>query len=214
MPNGITPGQEQAFGLKPGQSGVAISQVDPNSPGAKAGLQVGDVIVAVNGNPVQDENSFRIQIAGMAPGTTVQLRIERNGQESTVPVTLGENTEYAKAQGGRNGRNPGGEEGGAVSALPGVQVDSLSQDLQQRLNLPARVTGVVVTGVEDGSVAGEAGLHEGDVIERVNHQKVTNPSEFDAAVKAAGGNQVLLLVYSSDQQGNGAARFIVIPGQK
>jgi S1-C subfamily serine protease len=214
MPNGITPGQEQAFGLKPGQTGVAISQVDPNSPGAKAGLQVGDVIVAVNGNQVQDENSFRIQIAGMAPGTTVQLRIERNGQESTVPVTLGENTEYAKAQAGRNGRNPGGEEGGAVSALPGVQVDSISPDLQQRLNLPARVTGVVVTGVEEGSVAGEAGLQEGEVIERVNHQKVTTPAEFDAAVKAAGGNQVLLLVYHTDQQGNGAARFIVIPGQK
>jgi Do/DeqQ family serine protease len=214
MPNGITPGQEQAYGLKPGQSGVAISQVDPNSPGAKAGLQVGDVIVAVNGNPVQDENSFRIQIAGMAPGTTVQLRIERNGQESTVPVTLGENTEYAKALGGRNGRNPGGEEGGAASALPGVQVDSISPDLQQRLNLPARVTGVVVTGVEEGSVAGEAGLQEGEVIERVNHQKVTTPAEFDAAVKAAGGNQVLLLVYHTDQQGNGAARFIVIPGQK
>jgi S1-C subfamily serine protease len=76
------------------------------------------------------------------------------------------------------------------------------------------VTGVVVTGVEDGSVAGEAGLQEGEVIERVNHQKVTTPAEFDAAVKAAGGNQVLLLVYHTDQQGNGAARFIVIPGQK
>jgi len=212
MPNGITPGEEQAYGLKPGQQGVAISQVDPNSPGAKAGLQVGDVIVAVNGTPVTDENSFRIQIAGMAPGTKVDLGIVRNGAELTVPVTLGENREYAKAleREGR-GHGQGGEEGGAASALAGVQVDSLSQDIQEKLRLPSHVTGVVVTDVDEGSAAAEAGLQEGDVIQLVNHRKVTSPAEFDAAVKAAGGHQLLLLVYKGDGQGNGASRFIVVP---
>jgi S1-C subfamily serine protease len=210
LPNGIAPGQEQAYGLKPGQTGVAISQVDPNSPGAKAGLQVGDVIVAVNGNPVQDENSFRIQIASFAPGTRVDLSIVRDGAEQKVPVTLGENTQIANALRGRNGENPGGEEGGSTSALAGVQVDNLTQDIQQKLRLPASVTGVVVTDVAEGSAAGEAGLREADVIERVNHQKVTSPSTFDEAIKAAGNRQVLLLVYSSDGRGNGGSRFIVI----
>ena len=212
MPNGITPGEEQAYGLKPGQEGVAISQVDPNSPGAKAGLQVGDVIVAVNGTPVTDENSFRIQIAGMPPGSKVELRIVRNGSELTVPVTLGENREYAKAlEGGGRNRGQGGNEGGAASALAGVQVDNLSQDVQEKLRLPSHVTGVVVTDVDEGSAAAEAGLQEGDVIQLVNHRKVTTPAEFDAAVKAAGGHQLLLLVYKSDGQGNGASRFIVVP---
>jgi len=211
MPNGITPGEEQAYGLKPGQQGVAISQVDPNSPGAKAGLQVGDVIVAVNGTPVTDENSFRIQIAGMAPGSKVDLRVVRNGSELTVPVTLGENREYAKADREGRGHGQGGEEGGSASALAGVQVDSISQDIQEKLRLPSHVTGVVVTDVDEGSAAAEAGLQEGDVIELVNHKKVTTPAEFDAAVKAAGGHQLLLLVYKSDGQGNGASRFIVVP---
>ncbi|MGA3028932.1 MAG: DegQ family serine endoprotease [Bryobacteraceae bacterium] len=210
IPNGIAPGEEQAYGLKSGQKGVAISQVDPNTPGGKAGLQVGDVIVAVNGNPVQDENSFRIQIAGMAPGTKVDLHIVRNGEELAVPVTLGENTQYAKALRGRNGQGPG-DQGGETSALAGVQVDSISQALAQKLNLPARVTGVVVTDVAEGSSAAEAGLQEGDVIELVNHRKVASPSDFDAAVKTSGNRQVLLLVYRSDQRGNGGSRFIVVP---
>ncbi len=209
MPNGIAPGQEQAYGLKPGQTGVAISQVDADSPGGRAGLQVGDVIVAVNGNPVQDENSFRIQVAGMAPGTKVDLRIVRNGEEQTVPLTLGENTEYGKTRGG-NHEGSGSPAEGAASALDGVQVDSISSDIQQKLNLPTRITGVVVTDVAEGSSAAESGLQEGDVVERVNHQKVSNLSDFNAAVKASAGHQVLLLVYRSDQQGNGASRFIVI----
>jgi serine protease Do len=215
LPNAIAPGEEQAFGLKPGQKGVAISQVDPNTPGAKAGLQVGDVIVAVNGNLVQDENSFRLQVAGMAPGTKVELRIVRNGEEQTVPLTLGENTQLARALRGRRGQGPGGDQGGGgeVSALAGVQVDSLTQDIQQKLSLPTRVTGVVVTDVAEGSVAAEAGLQEGDVIERVNHQKVTSPSDFDAAVKASGNRQVLLLVYRNVQGGQGVSRFIVIQNQ-
>ncbi len=188
----------------------------PNTPGAKAGLQVGDVIVAVNGNPVEDENSFRIQVAGMAPGTKVELRIVRNGEEQTVPVTLGENTEIARALRGRNGENPGGEQGGGeASALSGVQVQSISPDIQQRLGLPAKVTGVVVTDVAESSSAAEAGLQEGDVIQLVNHKKVSNPSDFDAAVKSVGSRQVLLLVYRTLQSGQGVSRFIVIqnPGK-
>ena len=215
LPNAIAPGEEQAFGLKPGQKGVAISQVDPNTPGAKAGLQVGDVIIAVNGNPVQDENSFRLQVAGMAPGTKVELRIVRNGAEQTVPVTLGENTQLARALRGRRGQGPGGDQGGGgeASALAGVQVDSLTPDIQQKLSLPTKVTGVVVTDVAEGSGAAEAGLQEGDVIERVNHQKVTSPADFDTAVKASGNRQVLLLVYRGVQGGQGVSRFIVVPNQ-
>ena len=59
-----------AFG-NPNLKGVAIANVEPNSPAQKAGLQVGDVITAINGTPISDVNQFRLQIAGMAPGTHV-----------------------------------------------------------------------------------------------------------------------------------------------
>src|SRR5579884_3264438 len=173
MPNGVAPGQEEAYGLKPGEKGVAISEVSPNSPGAKAGLKVGDVIVAVNGNPVEDENAFRLEIAGMAPGSKVNLKVLRDGHEMEVPVTLGENREFAKARRGNNGEQGGNENQGQQSALSGVSVDNITLDVKQQLQLPANITGVVVTNVDEGSAASDAGLQEGDVIQRVNHQKVT-----------------------------------------
>jgi Do/DeqQ family serine protease len=210
VPNAIAPGQEQAYGLNPGQKGVAISEVSPNSPGAKAGLKVGDVILAVNGTPVEDENSFRLQIAGMAPGTRVALKIMRDGHEMDVPVTLGENREFA-----RKGRSNNGEEGpdqnqGQQSALNGVSVDNLTSDVKQQLQLPANIAGVVVTSIDDGSAASDAGLQEGDIIQRVNHQKVTTVDEFDSAVKAAGSHQILLLVYTPQAH---ASRFVVVQGK-
>jgi serine protease Do len=211
LPNEIAPGQEEAYGLKPGQKGVAISEVTPNSPGAKAGLKVGDVIVAVNGNSVQDVNSFRLEIAGMAPGTRVELKVLRDGNEMNVPVTLAENREYAKLNRNENGEGgPQGNDQGTQSALSGVSVDNVSPDVQRQLQLPANITGVVVTAVDDGSAASDAGLQEGYVIQRVNHQKVTSVDDFNRAIKAAGNHQILLLVY--DNQGR-ASRFIVIPGR-
>jgi Do/DeqQ family serine protease len=210
MPNEVSPGQEEAYGLKPGQKGVAISEVTAGSPGAKAGLKVGDVILEVNGTPVQDVNSFRLQVAGMPPGTKASLKILRDGHEMDVPVTLGENREYAKNR--RGGPNEPGSEGekGQQSALSGVSVDSVSADVKQQLQLPANITGVVVTSIEDGSAASDAGLQEGDIIERVNHQKITTVDDFDTAVKAAGSRQILLLVYTPQVH---ASRFVVVQGK-
>jgi S1-C subfamily serine protease len=207
----ITPGEESAFGLRAGQTGVAIAEVEPNSPGQKAGLQVGDVIVSVNGTPASDVNSLRLQIAGLAPGSRANLKIMRNGQEMDMPITLGESHLFDVARNRGNGQGPGGEQGenGTQSALAGVQIDSLNSDTSTQMKLPSHVTGVIVTSVDETSPAGEAGLQEGDVIERVNHQKVTGPSDFDAAVHAAGNRQLLLLVYRS-QQGQGRNLFIVI----
>jgi Do/DeqQ family serine protease len=207
LPNEVAAGQEEAYGLKPGQKGVAISEVTPGSPGAKAGLKVGDVITAVNGTPVQDVNSFRLQVAGMPPGTKANLKILRDGHEMDVPVTLGENREYAKNRRGSNNEQGGDQNQGQQSALNGVSVDNLSSDVKQQLQLPANVAGVVVTAIEDGSAASDAGLQEGDVIQRVNHQKVTTVDEFDAAVKAAGSKQILLLVYTPQAH---ASRFVVV----
>jgi serine protease Do len=211
VPNGVAAGQEEAYGLKPGQKGVAISEVSANSPGAKAGLKVGDVIVAVNGTPVDDENAFRLQIAGTSPGSRVNLKIMREGHEMDVPVTLGENREFArKGRRGANGDQGQEQSEGQQSALSGVSVDNISPDVKQQLQLPANIAGVVVTSVEDASGAAEAGLQEGDVIQRVNHEKVTSVDDFDKAVKAAGSRQLLLLVYNAQARGS---RFIVVQGK-
>src|SRR5580658_7741148 len=78
-PQELTPEMAKAFGV-PNTHGVAVATVVPDSPAAKAGLKVGDVITAVNGSPADDVNSFRLQVAGFSPGTTVHLKIDRSGQ--------------------------------------------------------------------------------------------------------------------------------------
>src|SRR6267154_638576 len=89
LPKELTPDMAKAFGI-PNVKGVAIASVEPDTPALRAGLKVGDVITAINGNPVEDVNAFRLQIAGFEPGTTVNLKIARSGQNLTVPVKLGE----------------------------------------------------------------------------------------------------------------------------
>jgi len=78
-PQELTPEMAKAFGV-PNTHGVAVATVVADSPASKAGLKVGDVITAVNGTPAEDVNSFRLQVAGFAPGTTIHLKIDRSGQ--------------------------------------------------------------------------------------------------------------------------------------
>ena len=205
LPQEVTPDIASGFG-NPSLKGVAIAEVEPNSPAQKAGLQVGDVITAVNGNPVTDVNQFRLQIAGMAPGTSVNLKIFRNGHEQNSTVTLAELTNQNNRngeQGEEQGMNPGGGEKGA---LQGVSVQAISPELRRQLQIPAGTHGVVVSDVDQSSAAAEAGLQQGDVIEQVNRKPVNTLAEFNAAVRTGGQNgSTLLLVH----RGQGAV-FIVV----
>ena len=205
LPQEVTPDMASAFG-RPNLKGVAIAEVEPNSPAKTAGLKVGDVITAVNGTPVSDVNQFRLQIAGMAPGTRIDLRVFRDGREENVPVTLTE----LKNQNAR-GENDQEEQGlntgeGQKGALPGVSVQVLNSDLRQQLQLPASAHGLVVTDVDQSSRAADAGLQQGDVIEQVNRRPVNTVAEFNAAVHAGNPNgSTLLLVH----RGQGSM-FIVV----
>ena len=192
----------QAFGMSPDQGGVAITQVEPDSPGAKAGLKVEDVIVAMNGEKIDDMQAFRLKVASLPPGSTINLKVLRNGSTVNVPVTLGVNKLTAQAGG------PGGGQGqGAPSGLEGVQVQTLTPDILQQLGLRGDVKGVIVTTVDPASAAAEAGLQPNDIIERVNRAPVTNRDEFENAIRQStnpGGT--LLLVRRGE-----ARAFVVVP---
>jgi serine protease Do len=198
----ITPNMRQAFGMSPDQGGVAITQVEPDSPGAKAGLKVEDVIVAMNGEKIEDMQAFRLKVASLPPGTTINLKVLRNGSTVDVPVTLGLN-KVAAATGG-----PGGGQGqGAPSGLEGVQVQTLTPDIVQQLGLRGDVKGVIVTNVDAASAAAEAGLAPNDIIERVNRTPVTNTQEFENAVRQSNNpGGTLLLIRRGD-----ARAFVVVP---
>jgi Do/DeqQ family serine protease len=207
QPQEVTPEMAKSFGLS-GGNGVAIADVSAGSPAEKAGLKVGDVITAINGNTVEDVNSFRLAVAGFAPGTTVHLKVVRDGKASELAVTLGEFN--LEAEGGS--RNPGQETpgGGEKGALKGVNVQALNSDLRQELQLPASATGVVITDVDPDSAAAQAGLDQGDIIVQVDRKPVTTVQEFNRMVRESASKDSTLLLIRSPQ---GGTRFVVVPNR-
>jgi Do/DeqQ family serine protease len=207
---GLDPELAKSLGLNDNLHGVAITSVEPNTPGGKAGLQVGDVITAVNGSPVEDQGSLRVLIAGMSPGSTAHLKIFRNGSYRDVNVTLGEYPNKLLAGNDSDQDNgPGLNGSGEKGALRGVSVQALTSDIRQQLQLGGNVNGVVVTDVDDDSPAAKAGLRTGDVITQANRKPVTNVNEFNAAVKQASNADTTLLLV---RRGPGSA-FIAIPNK-
>jgi len=181
---GVSPELAKAFGeAAPG--GALVGDVEPGSPGEKGGLKKGDIIVALNGTPVTDSNQLRMSIAMMAPGSTANLKVWRDGSERDLAVKLGEmpgEKEQASAR-------PENSQG----ALEGVTVGNVTDQAAQQLGLPADTKGVVVTGISPSSPVADSGLQEGDIIQEVNHQTVANVKDFDRAIQRAGKNPLLLV---------------------
>ncbi len=178
-----------------------------NSPAEKAGMKVGDVITAINGNPVDDVNSFRLAVAGFAPGTTVHLKVARNGQNLDMPVTLGEYN--LEAEGNGRGQDNNLPEGGEKGALQGVSVQGLNSDLRQQMQLPEGTSGVVITDVDSDSPAAAAGLEQGDVIVQVNHKPVNTVAEFNSAVRGGASKDSTLLLVRTPA----GHAFVVVPNK-
>jgi serine protease Do len=136
----------------------------------------------------------------MAPGTTVHLKISRNGEPRDVSLTLGE---------APTGKGLGNTSGGQVeSPMRGVQVDNLTADIRQQLGLSSDVKGVVVTGVPDDSPAADAGLQRGDVIEQVNRLDVKSVTDYQRLIRQAGKQALVLLVNRG-----GSTTFVVVEPQ-
>jgi serine protease Do len=192
----VTPDLAKAFSL-PSPEGALVGDVTPDSPGAKAGLQKGDVITALNGQKVSDSLELRLRISQMAPGSSVKMDVYRNGQKREMSATLVEFPE--KAQTAQN------EPQGEAPALEGVQVENLTNDIAQQLNLPAGTRGVVITRVDPDSAAAETGLERGTVIQEVNRKPVNNVEQFRAAVRAAANQPLLLLINRG-----GSSSYVVI----
>ena len=205
IPQELTPEMAKEFNMTDGH-GVLIAQVSPDSPASKAGLKVGDVISVINGNAVEDVNNFRLTIAGFASGTTVHLKIVREGKTLEVPVALGEVNEANNRPGGPSVVPGEGEKG----ALKGVSVEALTPEIRQQLQLPDDTKGgVVIANLEDDSPAAAVGLQSGDVILQVNHRPVNTVAEFNSTVKAGASKESTLLLV---RRGAGTS-FIVVPNK-
>jgi len=186
-PQDVTPALAKEFGLsKPG--GALVSGLKPDAPAARAGLKNGDVILELNGQPIESANDLRLRISQTAPGSSVKLEISRGGKTQDMNVTLAELPPDKSAE-----QAPGESGGGG---LDGVNVQDLTPDAIEQLELAPGTRGVVVESVDPSSAAAAVGLQRWDVIQEVNHQPVRNISEYKQALAAAGKQAVLLLVNS------------------
>jgi serine protease Do len=165
--------------------GVLVSDVTPDSPAAKAGLERGDVILSVNGHATNTSAQLRNRIALAGQAARVKLEYERDRKPHSVEITLGE--------------MPNDSGGGAAQEvdaglLGGVTAQPLDRAARNRLRVPDTVNGIVVAKVEPGSAAAEIGLREDDVIIEVNRTETPNVDAFRKAAKQS-TQSVLLLVY-------------------
>ncbi len=193
----VTPDLAKAFSL-PSTEGALVGDVSAGGPGEKAGLQKGDVIVSLNGQPVSDSQDLRLRISQLAPGQTVKLEVYRNGQKRDISATLQEFPEKAE-----KAEAPATEQ----NAAEGLQVENLTPDVAEQLSLPNGTRGVVVSRVDPDSNAAEGGLQRGDVIQEVNHKPVNNVDQFRAAINAVAPKQPVLLLVNR----HGTTAFAVIP---
>ncbi len=198
----VTPSLAKAFNVPP-ERGALIGDVEPNSPAAKAGLQRGDIITTLQGQPVTGPNELRLQIAQMTPGTELKLAILRNGKQQEITVKLAEMPET------QSGQMPGGQQQ-APNGGPkiGIGIQDLTPDIAQQIGVPPNTKGVVVTEVQPGSPAADAGLQPGDVIQELNRQPLSSASQFEGLVRKAGNQPLVLLVNRK-----GTTNFIVVQPQ-
>jgi serine protease Do len=195
--NDVTPENARFFNAKKAE-GALVTQVEPNSPGAKAGLKTGDVITGLDGQTIQDAGELQVQVGQKRPGTTINLDVLRDGKDLKVPVTL-------EAMGSRNGQT---ETGNAEHGKPrwGLGLQDLTPDMRDQIQAPSDVRGAVVGNVQPGSPADNAGLQRGDIIVEVNRHAVQSASEaVDQLSKTAKGQDALVLVWS-----NGGNTFRVL----
>ncbi|BBU26737.1 serine protease [Burkholderia sp. THE68] len=178
-----------SFGMKSPQ-GALVSSVEPGGPAAKAGLQPGDVITALNGAPVTDSTSLPSQVAGLSPGSSAKVTVWRDKSSKDLSVTIGALKDAKTAS-----ANPNGDDNAsAQDARLGVAVRPLSPEEKQNDSLSR---GLLVQ--QSNGAAASAGIQPGDVILAVNGQPVTSVQQLKSMVQRA-GDSIALLIQRDDAQ--------------
>ncbi len=183
----LTPDNATFFGLGEDTKGVLVPNVMPNSAAEKAGVKINDVILEVNGTPVESIIDLQNRISMLKPGTEVELTIWRDGRRRNINVVLGKRSEAETASSSLSTQ--------AVEEL-GFTVDNLTDEIRQRYGYD-NMNGVIVTDVARGSDAERNGITPGTLIREVNQQAVRNTREFNEAINRAkrqGRGRVMLLV--------------------
>jgi len=167
----VTPEIADGLGLKR-PTGALVASISANSPAARAGLKTSDLIVSIDGQPVDDPNAFDYRFATKAIGGQAQLGVVRGGRETRIAVALQTAPETPRHELVITARSP----------LLGAKVANLSPALAEQLRLDSASEGVAVVDVANGSVAQRLGFQKGDMVIAVNDEQIATTDDLKQAV--------------------------------
>jgi serine protease Do len=196
----VTAGIAESLGMKQAQ-GALVDEAQPDTPAAKAGIQAGDVITAVNGTEIRNSRTLAREISAMAPDSSAKVDILRKGEAKTITVTLAKMPDQL-------GKQAKADEKTGDNATRGVPHLGLSVAPANEV-AGAGNKGIVVTSVDPDGPAAEHGIQSGDVILDVGGKGVTNVSDLRQALSQAktdGKHDVLIRVKTSDN-----THFVAMP---
>jgi Do/DeqQ family serine protease len=170
----VTPDIADGLGLKR-PAGALVASLTAASPAARAGLKAGDLIVAIDGQEVEDPNAFDYRFATKPLGGTARLALIRGGREITVPVALEPLSDTPHEELVIQARSP----------FQGAKVSNLSPAMADEMRLDPSTEGVVITGIADGSLAQNLGFMRGDIVNAVNNQKIAKTRDLERASSQA-----------------------------
>jgi serine protease Do len=188
--------------------GVLVQEVMDNTP-ATGKLQEGDIVTAMNGNPVKDVQELRNKIANVHPGTEITLTVFREKKSQDVKLKVGEQPENMSMASARSGNNANGDDAAPAKGTLGLALSDLSDETRERFGVDSKVKGALVREVDPKGPAAKEGIRPGDVITKVGGQAVNSAKEArDAISKADSSKGVRLYVVGKD-----ASRFVFVQAE-
>jgi len=193
----VTPENAKFFDVHD-SNGAVVTQLEPDSAGAKAGLKVGDVITQIDGKKVTDAGQLQMEVGEMTPGTKVALQVVRDGKSTSVPVTL-------EGMDSSNGETKVADNSNDKPRW-GVGISDITPEVREQLQAPDDLHGALIQRVEPGSPSDDAGLQPGQVIVGVNRHETKSASDVQKALASIPkGQDALVLIWA-----NGGNTFRVL----
>ena len=181
----------------PAARGAIVTSVAVGGPAEKAGIKRGDVITAIDKQPIVDNNSLRNLVASKGPGATVDVTAQRNGRDQHFQIALAELPDRPRPDTEESGNGGGGASTGNEKF--GLTLQPLTPQMVSRYNLEDGDQGLLVTRVDPSSNAANAGIRQGDLIQEVNRQPVRTFEQFNAALQQSGAKPALVLLKRREQ---------------
>jgi serine protease Do len=205
----LTPDLAASLGAA-NEKGAIVANVIENSPAEQAGFRQGDVILSLNGSPIDDNRDLTRKVAGLLAGDRAQFVVLREGsrQNLTAQIAKRDEAQLASAQPNANQGKGGGQSAPQATTTLGMQMSELTQNTRDQYDIDMNVTGVVITNVDPNSEAAEKGFRPGDVIVSVGNKNVRAPADIEQGItdaRRANRESVLFLV-----AGRGGQRYVAL----